>query len=78
MVVCTTVHSRVADRLNLENIPSPGGKRWHSTRVFGILDNPAYLGQRRWREEQEYIAAGEHEPIINQKLFRASGREAAA
>jgi DNA invertase Pin-like site-specific DNA recombinase len=68
----------IADQLNAEHIASPGGKRWHATTVFGVLDNPAYAGQRRWREGAEYIAAGEHEPIIDQQLFRASSREAAA
>jgi site-specific DNA recombinase len=68
----------IAERLNAENITSPGGKRWHATTVFGMLDNPAYAGRRRWREGAEYLAAGEHEPIIAPALFRAGRREAAA
>lgn len=40
--------SKISRYLNSNNIPSPSGKKWSPSSVYGILTNPVYCGQIRW------------------------------
>lgn len=71
-------YAGVMDSLNAAGVPAPRGGKWLIRSVFNLLNNPAYTGQRRWREGSEYLAAGEHPAIITAECFQDGGRETAA
>jgi site-specific DNA recombinase len=59
----------IADELNADRVPSPGGANWSVRRVAYILDNPKYGGNVeylfRWSgAETHVLAAGSHQAII--------------
>lgn len=67
-------YAAIADTLNAEGIPSPAGGRWVGGRIHAIATNPAYLGNRRHREQREVIAQGEYPPIVDAQGFLQRGR----
>lgn len=60
----------IADDLNREGIPSPGGATWHPFRVSYVLDNPKYRGAIeylfRWSGLETHVLQPDaHEAIIS-------------
>ena len=43
----------IADILNAEGIPSPGGKKWRQSRICKLVKRRLYLGEYRYAEEPE-------------------------
>lgn len=43
----------IAERLNAQSIPSPGGVKWSASGVRDILKNPTYAGYVRWSYRPE-------------------------
>lgn len=59
----------IADDLNRDGIPSPGGSAWHPYRVGYVIDNPKYRGAVeylfRWNgAETHVLQPGSHEAIV--------------
>ena len=59
----------IADDLNRDGIPSPGGTAWHPYRVSYVVDNPKYRGAVeylfRWSgSETHVLQPGAHEAIV--------------
>jgi len=50
----------IANQLNAQNIPSPGGVKWSASSVRDILKNPTYAGYVRWsyRPERKQMVDG--------------------
>lgn len=50
----------IANQLNAQSIPSPGGAKWSATSVRDILKNPTYAGYVRWayRPERKQMVEG--------------------
>lgn len=50
----------IANQLNAQNIPSPGGVKWSASSVRDILKNPTYAGFIRWsyRAERKQMVDG--------------------
>lgn len=45
----TDTMGRIAERLNLEGVPTPSGRgRWHSGTISTLMKNPYYGGEYRW------------------------------
>lgn len=75
--------SEIADMLNGEGIPSPGGVKWGESAVWTILRNEIYAGSMVWNKtsqkmkapshpnpEAEWIKAeGAFDPIVPKELF---------
>ena len=60
----------IVDRLNREDIPGTGGKRWNKTPVDRILKNERYLGRQIWGQKTL-----EREPATGRKIERRRPRE---
>lgn len=74
---------QIADLLNKEGIPSPGGKRWTPSAIVSILQNEIYAGTMVWNKtsskmkspthanpEPDWIRANEaFDPIVSRDLF---------
>jgi site-specific DNA recombinase len=56
----------IANLLNEQGERSQRGKLWSGASIQAVLENPAYIGEIRWR--QEHIPAM-HEPLISPTLF---------
>jgi len=78
--VAGRTYQQIADALNADTIPSPGGSTWGPSTVYTITSNPSYTGVRRWREGVEILREGAHPAIIDRATFRQvqSASEAAA
>ena len=59
----------VCDELNQEGIPSPGGSKWHPSRVSYLIDNAKYRGALeylfQWNgNTTHHLKVGTHLPIV--------------
>jgi hypothetical protein len=59
----------IARALNQDGIPSPGGRRWTTHRVYVVLENVHYIGQRLY---QGNALAGYHVPLVSPEQFAAA------
>jgi site-specific DNA recombinase len=59
----------IARALNRDGIPSPGGRSWTTPRVYVILENVHYIGQRL---NQGQVLAGYHVPLVSPEQFAAA------
>lgn len=65
-------YAAIASWLGQQGIPAPqGGAVWSTSAVFQVVNNAAYIGDRRWRESREIIAQNTHPPIIDAAVYRA-------
>jgi site-specific DNA recombinase len=65
--------NRIAQELNLREIPTKTGVSWGSATIRAILVNPTYIGKVRYAMEDKsryFTADGQHEPIISDEVFR--------
>jgi site-specific DNA recombinase len=68
----------IARQLDADGYRSPRGKRWNPDSVRKVLDNPAYLGQRRYHDQ---LFKASWQPIISKATWektlglRAAARE---
>ncbi len=56
---------RIANGLNRDGIPCPTGRTWNRTAVRGIIENPAYRGER-------YRVKKAHPAIVSPQLWNAA------
>ena len=56
----------IKEALYKKGLMTSSGKMLAMSLMFGILDNPFYYGEMRWRG---LIKMGKHEPIITKELF---------
>jgi len=55
----------IANQLNSEQIPSPGGSTWRPRNVSYLLDNPKYRGQLEYLfGDQHVLVDGTHQAIV--------------
>ena len=57
--------------LNARKIKSPGGGKWSRAMVRLLASNPAYAGQRRWRDE---VLPGTWPPLVDEATFSRAQR----
>jgi DNA invertase Pin-like site-specific DNA recombinase len=74
----------IADRLNFEGIPSPGGSKWSKGSVMWILQDEVYAGAMVWNRTSQKMksrsrrnppgewvrAEGAFEPIVPNEVFQ--------
>lgn len=60
---------KIADALNADSVPGPSGRGWNRTAVRGMIENPAYYGER-------YDVRG-HAAIVTRRLWNAANGELA-
>jgi DNA invertase Pin-like site-specific DNA recombinase len=57
---------KIAEELNMKNIPTKLNKTWGIQTVSLILKNPVYCGYLHW---EHYLNPGDHSPIIDKNSF---------
>jgi len=57
--------SAIAELLNAESVPSPGGCQWTSDSVYKILERPVYVGDHRFNFESrgKYYQLRDKQPV---------------
>jgi site-specific DNA recombinase len=55
---------KLADRLNLAELPSPLGKLWHPRTVLNILRNPIYMGVTYFNRTQRVHISGKRHTYV--------------
>jgi len=78
---------RIANELNLRNVPTKNGGRWTCTTVRGMVGNEKYTGDaifqktytdahfnrhNNYGEKDQYLFKNHHEPIISHEDFEAA------
>jgi DNA invertase Pin-like site-specific DNA recombinase len=57
---------KIAEDLNLNNIPTKLNKTWGAQTISLILKNPLYCGYLHW---EDYLNPSDHESIIDKNVF---------
>jgi DNA invertase Pin-like site-specific DNA recombinase len=57
---------KIADKLNLDNVPTKQNKKWASQTISSILRNPLYCGFLHW---EDHLQRGDHSPLIDINIF---------
>lgn len=57
---------KIAESLNIDNIPTKQNKTWGSQTVSLILKNPLYCGYLHW---EDFLNPGDHESIVDKDTF---------
>jgi hypothetical protein len=58
--------TQIADRLNIEQVPTKHATKWDKATIYGILTNPIYTGYSLW---DEILQKGKHVQIIDVPSF---------